>query len=488
MRSFFFTRKWDCPLTQQDLDRRVAIIGILGNDYLQRITANNDLSDVHSQINISRQNFARFRLRNESLLQQTKPPRYIGSIPLNSRFIPPKLRIDIEWQSGIKVEQMLVDPLLSGDELIHLSVKALVAADVRVTLDRPIIIKVRGIRSYIAGPEPVFHYDYIRKCLIDGRIPHLVLMHTPQVYLRSKSGGSPCLVDRVLAVNLPRAPLATPIAELRDTPELSKPFCLKAVSCCCFFQAPNSTVAQRGVYAQLLVTLNYGGKALCAPVKTSVVPCAVRCMPGTVHVGAVWDEMLSFPVLLGQLPSGVRVTVALYTQGSDSSDQQQQQQQQTCVGWANFLPIGYGEVLQKGNFTLKLQRDTPVSAIGPVTDSVEVSDAPLVDIELPRHEFDVSFAETRDETKEYEETTFVQRIIDCARLLDPEESPEGYAELEKLKSELLSQDALVPITNAQKALVWKYRFQLIPYPELLPMLLLSTDWTNRNNVIETHLY
>lgn len=373
----------------------------------------------------------------------------------------------------------MVDPLLSGDELLQLSVQTLIAADIRVTLDRPIIIKVRGIRSYIAGPEPIFHYDYIRKCLIDGRTPHLVLMYTPQIYLRSsKDGGSPCLVDRVLAVNLPQAPAATPLSKLRDAPEFSRPFSLKAIGCC-FFQELNT--AQRGLYAQLQITLNYGGKALCVPAKTSVVPCTVRCMPNAVQFGAVWDEMLSFPIQLGQLPSGARITAALYTQYSDNSDQQ------TLVGWTNFLPIGYGERLNKGNFALKLQKDGPVSAIGPVIDSLEDSDVSLVDIELPRHDFDVSFAETREESKDYEETTFVQKIIDCARLLDPEESPEGYAELEKLKSELMTQDALVPITKVQKALVWKYRFQLIPYPELLPMLLLSTNWADRNSVIETHL-
>ena len=466
-------------MTQQDFDRRAGIVDILGKDYYQSITTSNDLSDMHSQINTSRQNFARFRLRNESILQQTQPPRYIGSIPLNSKFIPPKLRINIEWQSGIKVEQIVVDPLLSGDELMKLSVQTLLAADIRVTLDRPIIIKVRGIRSYICGSEPIFNYDYIRKCLIDGRTPHLVLMHTPQVYLRSKSGGSPCLVDRVLAVNLPQAPAATPLSMLTDAPAFSKPFCLKAIGCC-FFHAVNTV--QRTTYAQLHIALNYGGKALCPPAKTSVVGCSLRCMPNAMQMGAVWDEVLSFPVPLGQLPSGVRITVALYTQYSDNADQQ------TCVGWSNFLPIGYGERLQKGGFTLRLQKDGPVNAIGPVIDSASDGDAPLVDLELPKHEFDVSFSETREEAKEYEETTFVQRIIDCARLLDPEESPEGYAELEKLKSELLTQDALVPITETQKALVWKYRFQLIPHPELLPMLLLSTDWADRNKVIETHLY
>lgn len=469
-------RKWDEPLTQQDYDRRNSIREILGKDYLRCITADNDLSSVYSQINISRQNFARFRLLNKDILQQVRPPRYIGSIPLNSMFIPPKLRVCIEWQSGIKVEQIVIDPSMSGDDLIKLSTKALIDADVRVAADKPCIIKVHGIRSYIAGPEPVSEYDYIRKCVIDGRPPLLVLMYTPQVYLHTASAESPCFVDRVLAANLPQAPAATPISEL-NLPCFNKPFSFKAIGCC--FVVPASSV-QKGMHAQLHISIHHGGRLLCPLLKTSVVPCSARHVSNTVQLCAVWDELVIFPVVLGQLPSDARISVVLNVQYSE-------QQQQTCVGWTNFLPIGYGERLQQGSVTLRLWKGGPASVIGPVADNAEDKDVPLVDLELPKYGTDLSFAETRKEVKEYEETVFVQKIIEGARLLDPEESPEGYAELERLKAVLLAQDALVPMTEAQRELVWKYRFQLIPYPELLPKFLLSTNWANRSQVIEAHL-
>jgi CRP-like cAMP-binding protein len=136
----------------------------------------------------------------------------------------------------------------------------------------------------------------------------------------------------------------------------------------------------------------------------------------------------------------------------------------TPVAWAGLHLFGYDKCMRRGIVRLPLWPGSCPSSMVPALDNRYATDPPLLEIELPTSKRPIIFTDHGQEE------------------MDLPSRPERKAPLPAPVAALLLRDPLAQLSPAERSLLWKSCALLSHYPEALPKVLRSVDWSKRSAI------
>lgn len=320
------------------------------------------------------------------------------------------------------------------------------------------VLVLRGMDEILAGNTPLCHFVCVRQFLLSSqRILNLTLAHRQNVIedIRNKE-----MSTKVDVKEPDAASLARPFV-CRSTPTVS--FDVMAAYPHSFAQEHLSifvkgciAVPQMKRPKKYTVTacLINGGTLLSKPVET-------RPVFGSSTL--LFNEFLTIDLPIASLPRTARIAFTLYNCGKVTKKVTKKKP----VGTYNFAVFKCDGWMNTGEFAKKMWgRDMDFF----LTTCESDEDNPVILLfDFPQFHFPVSFTPIAKRTTVSEAGKTTEPI--------PKEDSDTIARLRDM-------DPLETMTGQDKEVLWKHRFQVMEYPELLPMILSAIDYSKPEQVSE----
>eukprot|EP01118_Nematostelium_gracile_P017566 TRINITY_DN7550_c0_g1_i4.p1 TRINITY_DN7550_c0_g1~~TRINITY_DN7550_c0_g1_i4.p1 ORF type:complete len:699 (-),score=182.45 TRINITY_DN7550_c0_g1_i4:111-2207(-) len=173
----------------------------------------------------------------------------------------------------------------------------------------------------------------------------------------------------------------------------------------------------------------------------------------------VWNEIMHSKIAIQDLPRATRLCFSIF-----ASDGSVNSVKDIPLGWINVPVFDHVGHLITGKLDLRIWADSRANPIGTLEQNMSTG-APILILEF----------------ENYKEP--VHHSIDSSPLnllcIDPPNDQE-----EILLSEIAHRDPLLPLTTAEKEMVFRFRHYLVKEPKLLTRFLESTNWVNNQQVRE----
>ena len=225
---------------------------------------------------------------------------------------------------------------------------------------------------------------------------------------------------------------------------------------------------------------------------------------------AIWNEVLEFPISIGDLPRESRICITLYADVSEESDKEKDGQATPRknkhlipVGWVSMLVFGHNGKMKTGLVGLNLWPDGPANPIGAIEENLtrEPFCPGVIFIELEEFDVPVIFPKADPAGESFEAASRLaasqhKEFDDFAMNLENISQRKATADVvslvyqnendKELIEEVVNSDPLTLPNKIHRLLIWSHRETLVKMPNALPKYLLSVPWNRREAVWETH--
>ncbi|KAI9190138.1 Phosphatidylinositol 4,5-bisphosphate 3-kinase catalytic subunit alpha isoform [Blastocladiella emersonii ATCC 22665] len=222
-------------------------------------------------------------------------------------------------------------------------------------------------------------------------------------------------------------------------------------------------------FASLYVeaSIAFGGRNLCASVRTHLLQPIVDPR---------WHNFIIFDIPIYNLPRNARLCVTVYgmTPVASARGKRAEVEKPTTVplGSVCILVIDDGGYLRQGTHTVRLWEGQAAPLIGPVT-APQRGSGPSVTVRFEEYTHPVVFPDVVEAP--IDDLNFNEMVAQ-----GKEEVGDDMKDLE----EVIKWDALVPLEDPIKRLLWSNRLYLASIPESLPKVLLAANWDQLEDVLE----
>ncbi|KAI9223248.1 hypothetical protein BC828DRAFT_437039 [Blastocladiella britannica] len=213
----------------------------------------------------------------------------------------------------------------------------------------------------------------------------------------------------------------------------------------------------------------FGGKALCAPVRTRHVEASAD---------PLWLNFIIFDIPIYSLPRNARMTVTIYgnpTAPKRRGSDHERAAKHIPIGTVSLLLVDNRGYFRQGSYTCRLWEGKDASDMGPCTSPCKVG-SPMVQVRFEEYTHPVVFPDQTDHT--LLENTDYDKLISAAR-------EDICADDMKVLEDVLQWDPLAPLSDSVRKIVWTHRVFLLSVPESLPKVLVSSNCDHLEDVIET---
>lgn len=385
------------------------------------------------------------------------------------------------------------------------------------------VLKVKGINSYIWGSEPVLHFAHVQSALLKKARPELIFIERPpedQSFAREehytfanllaiRDDGIEYRYENIAMRNVPAARrVCTPSWDLTTTP-----FRVKVIGI-----DKTQAGVDPGKQCFVVVELFYGDCPLCKQAVTSK------------SMSLQWNEMLTFDIMLSQIPLEARVCFTLYALASENESQmlqqqimqqqgqmgdsqqmsqqslqmlqQQQQLQAQCgvfekpLGWVSCTVFDYMNTLCKGRKIFYLwpnERANPAGGSWENCTAAKSSGKLIVDFEdyltpvvFPTHGTPPvqisSFAPITSTSVSSRKGSINSNLSSSSS----GSALDGSIDQQKVLADIEAKDSLYRLTEVEKKILWEHRTSVMQRPRLLGKILQALNYRNPADVIEGH--
>lgn len=210
--------------------------------------------------------------------------------------------------------------------------------------------------------------------------------------------------------------------------------------------------------------LYYGGNLLEDFIYSSFVPASKY---------PIFNEEITFQIKTCNIPREARLSLSLFARADTNNTKPKVYSSDLPVSWINCLLFDFKGNIKKGLHAFKTWPGK-ANFIGTCSEN-NVTDSPgTLYLELYTNEQDSP-------------SIYLKKKITKKKIKDSSISiASPTEEEEKRLFEIIDRDSLEPLEESEKKLLWKYQNWCRTFPESLPKLLLSVDWTNRISVAIIH--
>ncbi|XP_071945035.1 phosphatidylinositol 4,5-bisphosphate 3-kinase catalytic subunit alpha isoform-like isoform X1 [Antedon mediterranea] len=323
------------------------------------------------------------------------------------------------------------------------------------------LLKVCGSDEYLIANFPLSQYKYTRNCMLEKKIPHLMIMSKEKVL------GSLPTINIHIPAYMRRGPgnTSTNQAKTKSLWEVKDLFEIK-INCATYVNVKelDKIYVRAGLY--------HGLEPLCPNLCTDQVPCS----------NPKWNQQLQFELSITDIPRSARLCVSICSLGKKKG---QKKEGDCALAWGNVNIFDYMNRLQSGNMRMYLWAVphgmddllNPLGSIGSNTNK----DAPCLEIEFDNFGCNIVYP-------------IYQQISDYAKWLVEADLAYSshYSSTSKesiaLLQEIIQRDPLHEMSEQEKELVWQLRDECkVQDPNSLPKLLCAVKWSSREHVSQLYV-
>ncbi|XP_063531233.1 phosphatidylinositol 4,5-bisphosphate 3-kinase catalytic subunit delta isoform [Cydia strobilella] len=331
------------------------------------------------------------------------------------------------------------------------------------------VLKVAGREEYLLGDHPLIQFLYIQETLLRDEVPHVMIVNIDKLSL--SVGDSRYLVES--RGRLASEPPTGTMRRIRQEEYLSSWSVEQNYTCTVQSVGGLNVDTNKLVEVVCQAGIFHGGKPICEPQKTTMAPVSNEGV-------ARWDQALTFPIKVLNIPRMARLCFVIYsTSEVYKSNKSKKGKKDTTkddinkLAWANTMIFDYKNLLRTDGVTLfmwtyvadETQDEMLLHPLGtvvsnPSTDSCAALQVRFSDYECP---YQIMFP-SPDAVRERAEF--------------PENgSPEVVARLARDLDSPLYKDPLYEMHELEKKDIWASRKHFRDAaPQLLSKLLACVEW------------
>lgn len=326
-------------------------------------------------------------------------------------------------------------------------------------------LQVNGKCEYIYGEYPLYQFQYIRECLHQQLVPHLIMVHRSSLLaLREEQSNGLGLPPKV-------APKLSPGPKQKLTCislwSLEQPYYIELLHC-------NKVNADEGMKLVVQAGLYHGHEMLCKMMTSA---------EANVCSEPVWEQTLKFDINVCDLPRMARLCLALYSvveKAKKARSTKKKSKKADCpLAWVNVMLFDYQNQLKTGECVLPMWAAFPdekgelLNPTGTIQTNPNTESAATLVIRFPGISLYPIYYPSLEQILEKGQNGH------CA--YGTGEDPE---EKQQLK-EILERRSCTELYEHEKDLVWKMRYQIRDqYPGALAKLLIVTKWNKHEDVAQ----
>ncbi|XP_039596720.1 phosphatidylinositol 4-phosphate 3-kinase C2 domain-containing subunit alpha [Polypterus senegalus] len=185
-----------------------------------------------------------------------------------------------------------------------------------------------------------------------------------------------------------------------------------------------------------------------------------------------WDELISFPIPISQLPLESVLNLALYgilnQNASSSPDSNKPRKRPDLLGTVSMTLFNFKRVLTNGTKLLNLCTTVPVTPAGPANRKGSPTERIVLQVDFPHQAADIVYVPPQPENK-----------------LTPQALETLDTEVQKQLEKIFSKSSSVGLSKADRDLLWDKRNFCHSHRNCLPKILASApgwDWTTLPSV------
>ncbi|CAG5011875.1 unnamed protein product [Parnassius apollo] len=330
---------------------------------------------------------------------------------------------------------------------------------------RNYVLKVCGREEYLFGKEPLIQFLYIQEMLAKDGVPQVMTVSTDKLTL-----GCDNPVER-----RPLPPdYSNTIRKKKNNHESSWNIDKNYT---CMVQSVGGLNVDPGRLVEVVCQAGifHGGKALCEAQKTRVAPVSKEGV-------ALWDEELTFPIKVYNMPRMARLCFVIYEisktkgkrRGKDSKDSINK------LAWANTMIFDYKEQLRTDGLTLFMWThvadetqgdDWLLHPLGTVVSNPNTDSCAALQVRFSNFDCQFPILFPKQET--------VKAYADDIELGSPDVIARLSRDFEQLRA-TAEKDPMYEMHEQEKKDIWASReYFRVEAPELLPKLLSCVEWGER---------
>ncbi|XP_032088182.1 phosphatidylinositol 4,5-bisphosphate 3-kinase catalytic subunit delta isoform isoform X2 [Thamnophis elegans] len=324
-------------------------------------------------------------------------------------------------------------------------------------------LQVNGKHEYIYGEYPLYQFQYIRQCLHQRFVPHLIMVHRSSLLsLREEQSNG-------LGHPPKTAPKLSPGRKQKLTCvslwSLEQLYSIELLHC-------SKVNADEGMKLIVQAGLYHGHEMLCKMMTSA---------EANVCSEPAWDQTLKFDIQVCDLPRMARLCLALYSvveKAKKARSTKKKSKKADCpLAWVNVMLFDYQDQLKTGECVLPMWSAFPdekgelLNPTGTIQTNPNTESAATLYIRFPGISlYPIYYPSMRQILEKGQNGHAV-----CGAGEDPDE---------QLK-EILERRSCIELYEHEKDLVWKMRYQIRDqYPGALAKLLMVTKWNKHEDVAQ----
>lgn len=444
-------------------------ITCLVGDNLKTILASQDIaiSNCRGRYAMLRiqENLTRKRRTEEGKSQDFNSLIYLGAEPLPSP-LPNKIQVTCYLPGNMKklVDFTLETTVAEARTLIFK--KWAMSDKTRTENKNPNLycIKVRGYLDYLLGDNnKIIDFDYIRNCLNKKLLIELSFVEKASVAEQAPESDI-SIFDQILAENYKRE-IAADQAYPRSTYSLTSHFRVQIIGIENLNLHKYEDV-KANCFVYVMAELYHGDQRIADPVFTNTIPYTEH-----LHWGGINGLDLEFGICVGDLPRATRISFSLYVTETNPKAITAVGPKDVPVGWLNQTVFDHKSYLRTDKYGWNVWDGGPANPIANCVENLSDKSPTRLFIGFinPSIKQAVKFPDIFPEVKLSSQVT------------------KGYTiQIQNLLDEIISKDPLQTLTEAEKQMIWEYRYELKSNPKALVKFLTAVSWNNSLHVNEAH--